>query len=444
MNKTSILSHKDYQDAVDKLLTYYGYNAKLEYWTLTNNKPVRLDVYGTCARKEICNNTTVAIEVSRTSRLEKDLDRVYTVKASYGFVLAVKQGFEVPAVGSGNVFVVRNLEELENKLRELLKVPNDYPMTTADLLARVPKYQDLDEAFDKFGVPVEIRERARRLLLHAHTTCYKLYKDYEDLYYMRINGKGYYAVGDEVAYNILHQLGLVDITRDRGTGYNVVITNENVTSVEAENYVSKVEEELRKLIEMHGWEVALMTYAERFKVNNDEPLFPSRIEYCNKSGYDCPYSWPPDLKRALVSVSALYPVLKERYQEFWEGLAKLGLAFECEGVRLLPEASEIIFELVINKLTDFIKNEEIVKDLASLNVLYHFFPLTPDKLERFYDMLKILGLSLNDLEKASQNLHTKGVISGFNKDAPPHMLIFDETKFKKEIVNDIKQLYIIK
>jgi len=84
-----------------------------------------------------------------------------------------------------------------------------------------------------------------------------------------------------------------------------------------------------------------------------------------------------------------------------------------------------------------------VRNLASLNVLYHSFPLTPDKdsLERFYRTLNALGLSLDDLEKASQNLYRKGLVLGFNKDSPPYMIVLDEVKFKEEVVNEIKQLY---
>lgn len=443
MNGTSSLSHRGYQEAVEKLLTYYGFNAKPEHWAIANNKLVRLDVYGTCARKEVCGNATVAVEVSRTSRLEKDLDRVYTVRASYGFVLATKQGLEVPPVSSGNVFVVRSLEELEDRLRELLRVPNDYPRVTAELLARAPKYQDLDEAFEMFGVPAEFRERARKLLLHAHTTCYILYVDYEGPELEQVlekGGRSYYPVRDEAAYNILHQLGLADITRYRDAalkGYRVVITNEDVARVEAEKYVSRAEEELRKLIETYGWEVALITYADTHKTAAaDVPLFLLPTTE----------SWPPEFNRALVSIGALFPLLKDRYQAFWEGLVKLGLAFEssCDQfVVLLPEAREVILELVLDKLADFMRDEELVRNLASLNVLYHSFPLTPDKdgLEGFYRTLNVLGLSLDDLEKASQNLYRKGLVLGFNKDSPPYMIVLDEVKFKEEVVNEIKQFY---
>jgi hypothetical protein len=247
-------------------------------------------------------------------------------------------------------------------------------------------------------------------------------------------------VHDEALY-ILHQLGLADITRYRDAvlkGYRVVITNEDVARVEAEKYVSRAEEELRKLIEAYGWEVALITYADTRKAvaAADVPLFLLPTTE----------SWPPEFNRALVSIGALFPLLKDRYQAFWEGLVKLGLAFEssCDQfVVLLPEAREVILELVLDKLADFMRNEELVRYLASLNVLYYSFPLTPDKdrLEGFYRTLNVLGLSLDDLEKASQNLYRKGLVLGFNKDSPPYMIVLDEVKFKEEVVNEIKQFY---
>ena len=170
------LTHTDYQKAVEKLLIYYGFSTWREFWIPIDGEMGRLDVYGSCARSDLCDKTTVAVEISRSSRLEKDINRVYKSQATYGFVLAIKL-IEIPPVAGRNIFVVRSLSEFENKLREVLKISEDYPRITPRIIEEVPipKYNNLDEAFERFNIPINLRERARKLLLHAYTTCYDLY-----------------------------------------------------------------------------------------------------------------------------------------------------------------------------------------------------------------------------------------------------------------------------
>jgi hypothetical protein len=86
MGEAPVFTHREYQEAVKAILEYYGFITMLEYWSSAG----RLDVFGRCVREEVCGNATVAVEVSRTSRLERDVARVYRFGATYGFVLAVK------------------------------------------------------------------------------------------------------------------------------------------------------------------------------------------------------------------------------------------------------------------------------------------------------------------------------------------------------------------
>lgn len=83
-------THSDYQKAVERVLTHYGFNVWLGYWIFTDGEVGRLDVYGRCVRSKVCGDATLAVEISRSSRLEKDINRVYKSKAKYGFVLAIK------------------------------------------------------------------------------------------------------------------------------------------------------------------------------------------------------------------------------------------------------------------------------------------------------------------------------------------------------------------
>ena len=120
---------------------------------------------------------------------------------------------------------------------------------------------------------MEYRERARRLLLHAYATSryksyYKLYVDeYVDEYpypiQFLIPGEQprRRTVGDEAAFNILYQLGIVDLIRDSKAGaYVVKVKDERIAKIEAEKFVERIEENLKKLIRKYGWEVAFITY----------------------------------------------------------------------------------------------------------------------------------------------------------------------------------------
>jgi hypothetical protein len=150
------------------------------------------------------------------------------------------------------------------------------------------------------------------------------------------------------------------------------------------------------------------------------------------------------LNRAIVALGALRPVLKDRYQKFWEDLERLGLAFSCRGAfTLLPEATWIMLKFIQDKIAEFIKNERLIRDLASLNMLYNYFPLNidQDKISRFLETLSRLGLRLDDLERTSHDLYVKGITSCFIKDHPPYIIIYDEKRFKESIIEKIRLLY---
>jgi hypothetical protein len=151
------------------------------------------------------------------------------------------------------------------------------------------------------------------------------------------------------------------------------------------------------------------------------------------------------LNRIEIAVGALRPVIKEKYQELWNELEKLGLAFSCEdGLILLPEAQRIMIKFIEDKVVEFAKNDKLIRDLALLNVLYYYFPLEPldeRTLKGLFEILNTLGLKLEDLEKASQELYDQGLTSRFIKDQPPYMIIYNTNKFREAIIAKIKLLY---
>jgi len=445
VSERRIFTHRDYQEAVGKLLTHYGFIPQLEYWIFVGSELGRLDVYGRCARKEVCDESTVAVEVSRSSRLEKDVNRVYKSGATYGFVLAVKSA-EIPPIYWKNIFVIRNLNEFEDKIRNALQVPEDYPRITPRIISEVPQptYRDLEETFEKFSVPVDLRERARGLLLHAHTTCYVLYRDNESWTPGMPLKDQYLVIGDEKAFNVLKQLDIADITRNSpARRYEVYVKDERVARIEAEKHVDRVEEDLRRLIEEYDWRAALIAWIMGHKPwSFDEPLLDELLRLPSEWS-SLPYEDRVLLSRVVAAVGALAPELKVKCLRFWDGLKELHLAFECENdLKLLPEARRIIPEVINVKTMEFSRREELVRDLASLNVLYHFFPLTAEqyKVKALHEHLNALGLKLSDMEKVAQNLIKQGLISRFT-DSPPYAIVYDENKFREMILKEIKLLY---
>ena len=68
---------------------------------------------------------------------------------------------KIPSLNMGNIFVVNSLEDLENRLREVLRTPSSYPKTYPGILNEIskPACRDLDEAFETFQTPPKLRLR---------------------------------------------------------------------------------------------------------------------------------------------------------------------------------------------------------------------------------------------------------------------------------------------
>jgi hypothetical protein len=438
-------THRDYQEAVAKILTHYGFITQLEYWIYTRGAIHRLDIYARCGRKDLCDDATVAVEVSISSRLEKDIYAVHASKAKYGFVLALKST-SIPSIQGSNIFVVTSLEMLEDKVRELLKIPEDYPRITPKVISEIPQptYRDLDEAFEVFNVPIELRERARRLLLHAYTTCYKLYVDNERWQPSMPLEQLYIVVGDEVAFSVLRQLGLVDLARDSPRrSYYVYVKDEQIAKIEAERHAEKSVERVKELIDRYGWEVALLAWVRgRTLWSLNEPVL-DELKSLPPEWSTLSEEVRRELTKVVVAIGAIVPLLADNYSKFWGELEKLGLAFRCENfLELLPEARNIILDLIVGDVIRFSEKKELLSKLASLNLLYHYFPVrTPEMIKRLYEDLQTLGLGLGDLENVAKRLQQLGVVSPFNRDKPPHLIVYDEKKYREMIIEEIKSFY---
>ena len=257
MSEGSFLTCSDYLGAVVEILNRYSFDVQQDFWFSGG----LLNVYGVCRREELCSSAAVAVEVNCYSDLRRCIDRVRKSGATYKFVVLTKP-LGMALAKHQDVFVIRDLQEFEDVLKSVLKVSDGYQRVAPMVIDEVVKQRcgDLDKYFDGFGVPNDLRTRARKLLLHAYTTCYVLYRDREDAYGRHL---GEEAVGNEVAYNILSQLGLVTLVRNsRHRCKRVELVNMCVASVEAEKHIEYIVNDLKKLINECGWEAALLAAIE--------------------------------------------------------------------------------------------------------------------------------------------------------------------------------------
>jgi len=286
----------------------------------------------------------------------------------------------------------------------------------------------LDEMFDRLGVPDDLRVRAKRLLLHVYTTCYVLYVD---------NYKGDKDVaGDEVAYRVLSQLGLVGLYRNSRRRWDEVVFKSedviaNVVASLAREHAESARGDLRRLVKEYGWEVALMACLKEGINLEHEDFEP---EFLKPEGIPLP-------AKVTVAVGAVKPLLKERYLKFWGELRKLDLAFRCrEWLILLPEARNVIMEIIKDKVEEFSRRENVVRRLATLNVFYRYFLSLEGKELVFKSLMNELGLRLEDLAEVAEGLHGRGLVSRFTT-TPPYMVVYDVGAFRRAVVEEIEKLY---
>jgi hypothetical protein len=265
-------------------------------------------------------------------------------------------------------------------------------------------------------------------LLHVYTTCYVLYVD---------NYKGDKdVVGDEVAYRVLSQLGLVGLYRNSRRRWNEVVFKSedviaNVVASLAREHAESARGDLRRLVKEYGWEVALMACLKEGINLEHEDFEP---EFLKPEGIPLP-------AKVTVAVGAVKPLLKERYLKFWGELRKLDLAFRCrEWLILLPEARNVIMEIIKDKVEEFSRRENVVRRLATLNVFYRYFLSLEGKELVFKSLMNELGLRLEDLAEVAEGLHGRGLVSRFTT-TPPYMVVYDVGAFRRAVVEEIEKLY---
>ena len=83
----SYYDHGAVQNYIASLLRHYGFNSRKEVWI---SREDRVDVAGWCVNKNICKGLSIAVEVSKTSDLAKDLDKLRRAKFDLKFIIMLK------------------------------------------------------------------------------------------------------------------------------------------------------------------------------------------------------------------------------------------------------------------------------------------------------------------------------------------------------------------
>lgn len=96
----SYYDHGAIQDYVVNLLRYYGFDARKEVWVGLEE---RVDVAGRCVHNDLCKGCSVAVEVSRTSDLAKDLSKLNKASYDLKFIILLKPYKEMPPISGVHV-----------------------------------------------------------------------------------------------------------------------------------------------------------------------------------------------------------------------------------------------------------------------------------------------------------------------------------------------------
>ena len=141
--------HEFWKDEVKKILEHYGFDVKKEYPLQSGE---RIDVAGWCNREKPWRGKSVAVEIEKTSPLEKDVDKLRRSGFDLKFVVRFTMK-ELPAE-FGDVIIVYPARSFENILRLMLKVPPTYPMSPrlSEALIQEPKPQRLAELLESLGL----------------------------------------------------------------------------------------------------------------------------------------------------------------------------------------------------------------------------------------------------------------------------------------------------
>ena len=449
--------HNQIQDYVVEVLRHYGFDARKEYWV----GDVRFDVAGKCAQGGVCRGLSIAVEVSATSDLAREIDRLMRSGFDLKFVVSLKP-YEPPAT-IGDVKVVR-VEEFESALRRALEVPPSYPT----FRSRPSEFRPLSRSLDEFKETLrraglhELLGPSLELILKVHalgevptkvvrlhlwsqqefTTYYEDFKVVETLRQMGVIGegsRGTYADGKVFLASLLKR-------------------GEEIAQQLAISRIYELREEIGSIVDKYGPIIP-------FLVATSNPISIEATSYRKalERGRLWSHSWAYELARRcglpievtiFTQVTTYLPRVHSTCIKLLEEFAGLGLAFKGESygsggqfigekMGLIPELADLIVEEVRDEALRALEGGGLLRRVNEVVAAYHIGDHSIRRVELsqqdYERLLAKLGVSTDGLESLFGRLHSKGATSKLLDD-PPFVIVLDKELLIEELAKMLEEL----
>ncbi|ADI32014.1 hypothetical protein [Staphylothermus hellenicus] len=462
-----LYDHEAVKKYIVDLLIYYGFDARAEVWTSVG----RIDVAGKCVNNDLCKGYSIAVEISKTSDLAKDLDKLRKVNYDLKFVILLKPYEELPPVG--DIRVIRP-EKFEYYLRYLLDTPMTYHPYPGEIPCKLlPPIGRLEEfkryLAEELGFP-EFIDYSLRFILKTYALGETLFKTvyiplysseqfvdvYEDLRMVEIlrqmriiniEGRGAYAsgkiflaslsqYGEELARSIAMKeiLNNEPKIKEEISKYNIIIPF--ITSITCWKRVGRKQLcclELPENLEVAGSIVGI-SYNIEWLYDNISNL---RI--------------PPEAYLFAINSSNL-PIVLKKCIEFAKRFEKLQLAFiggmygskgkyYGDKICIVPELADYILKMTRDEALHRLDKSGLLNEFNTIIATY----IVGDRayreagLESLDEVLACFRVSKEDLKKIVERMHEKGITSKF-LDKPPYIIILNMEEFRREIMKALREI----
>ncbi len=455
--------HKVAVETIEKILRHYGFSVQREY-RLSSGE--RIDLF---AWK---NSLTIAIEISRTSDLAKDINKLLKSNAIHKFIVVLKP-YDIPPSITGNIQVV-HLEDFEVRLRRILKISLNYPRALS-FLPPLPLYSlsEFESVLEELGFK-EYVESALKLLLRAYLMGgeiptrlihwpHPLEKPIREVLFE-----------DPRIINLLVGLGLTHGESglfgnyEEGKIFGVTLSEVGVSIVKSyekhllDKHRDKIMDKCLKNKSMIAFITSCAFLIQRisghlglsFPLKNDYKNALLHIETSLSEWVITKLPYPSELLFFCISAFKLPKILDEGIK-ILKDLEETGLILissydskgrKCEeyciyaSEELLRFTCDLLYKDVIARLN----KSNIHKKLNTLNALYTLTRLQhqvrPERLEiEFEKVLDLLGLEIKDLESIAEVLYLRGASSKLI-DKEPYLVILDKDKFIDILIEYLKEI----
>jgi len=454
--------HSSVQNYVVSLLRHYGFEAKKEHWI---SRKDRVDVAGWCVDRKVCNDFSIAVEISRKADLAKDLAKLLRAGFDIKFIIILKPYGKIPPVEEVKIV---DLEEFEHYLRYLINVPPSYPLLSEKLPMYKPPVTRTVGMFKRYiveelGFP-ELLNDILKVMLKAHALGEIPTKTVYIPLYSNQASIGTYE--DARVINLLRQINII---REGGRGAyadgkvflaSLTSYGEHIAREISIGKVSEFRNKVENIISKYGHVISFIASLKR-RFHTEEFKYEEILGKIFVSEYEIDKAYEDSSKTGIPSDIILFtehisklPKVAEKCLEFMKEFEKYSLSFigPTFGSRgqhigdvicLLPELSEYILRRVKDNALSKLERSNILRRFNSLIAVYSLGDMAYRGIKinsKLYDKIIVsFRVSVKDLKALVDQLHTKGITSNL-LDHPPYITVIDRESFVREILGIMKTI----